>query len=236
MFNEICRTAIHSIISVSTLFVFARLMGKKQIAQLSFFDYVIGISIGSIAAQGAVDPSIHYTEAITGLIIFTLFSIILSLVCVKSHTGRKILDGTSTILIENGKIMEKGLKKTRLTLNDLLEECRQKNAFDIADIEFAILETSGKLSVLLKSVNQTLTLKDMNIPAEYKGLCTNVIIDGRIMYDHLKSISRDTDWLSAELKKHNIGNFSDVLLAYADSSGNLHTHIKNGRESDIRLE
>lgn len=211
-------------------------MGKKQIAQLTFFDYVIGISIGSIAAQSAVDPSIHYTEAITGLIIFTLFSIVLSFICVKSYKGRKLLDGTLNILIENGKIMEKSLKKTRLTVNDLLEECRQKNAFDIADVEFAILETSGRLSVLLKSANQSLTPKDMSIPINYKGLCTNVIIDGRIMYEHLQTINRDANWLNTELKNSNISNFSDVLLAYVDSFGNLHTHMKNNKESSIHLE
>lgn len=117
-----------------------------------------------------------------------------------------------------------------------MEECRQKNAFDIADVEFAILETSGKLSVLLKSVNQSLTPKDMNIPIGYKGLCTNIIIDGKIMYDHLQTINRSTEWLNEELKKYNIGNFSDVLLAYIDSLGNFHFHIKNRRTSSFHID
>lgn len=236
MYDEIYRTAVHSIISVSALFIFARLMGKKQIAQLTFFDYVIGISIGSIAAQGAVDPAIHYTEMVTGMVIFTLFSLVLSHICLKSYTSRKLLDGTSVILIENGIIMEKGLKKSKLTVNDLLEQCRQKNAFDIADVEFAILETSGKLSVLLKSSNQPLTPKDMNLQTDYKGFCTNIIIDGKILYEQLYSIKRDGEWLKTQLECNNIRNCSDVLLAYVDYSGNIHIHMKNGRLSDIKPE
>lgn len=227
MIKEIYQTALHSIIFVSALFVLARFMGKKQIAQLTFFDYVIGISIGSIAAQSAVDPAIHYTEGIVGSIIFTLFSIVLSIISTKSYKGRKMLDGTPTVLIENGKIIENGLKKTKLNVNDLLEECRLKNAFDIAEIEFAILETSGKLSVLLKSANQPLTPKDMNIASSYKGLCVNVIIDGKIIDSQLQMIKRDNNWLNKELTKQNIKNCSDILLGYVDNTGVLNLHLKN---------
>jgi uncharacterized membrane protein YcaP (DUF421 family) len=227
MINDIYRTTLQSLISVSLLFVLTRIMGKRQISQLTFFDYVVGISIGSIAATFAVDDSIGYIKGITGMIIYALFPIFLSYVSLKSYLGRKILDGIPIILIQNGKILENGLKKTKMNINDLLEECRLKNVFNIADIEFAILETCGKLSIQLKSSNQPLTPKDMNIQTQYKGLCVNLIIDGKILDDHLGIINKDIKWLNTELQRQGIKSSSDVLLAYLDSSDVLNTYLKN---------
>ena len=195
-------------------------------SQLTFFDYVIGISIGSIAAEYAVYTDVGAREGITALVVFTMFSLAVSFVCIKSYSGRKLLDGTPIILIENGKIIENGLKKTRLTVNDLLEECRQKDVFDITNIEFAILETSGKLSVLLKSQHQSLTPKDMGINTDYIGLCVNVIIDEKIIHEHLRAINLDEKWLLAELNKQNLKTSSSVLLAYVDNKGALVVHPK----------
>jgi len=224
LIEKLLHTAITSTIAIVALFILARIMGKKQMAQLSFFDYVIGISIGSIASEYAVVRDIHLVEGLTALIVFTLFCLALSFVSMKSLKGRKILDGTPLILIENGKIIEPQLRKAKLTVNDLLEECRQKNMFDISEIEFAILETSGRLSVLPRSQNQPLTPKDMQIPTMYKGLCTNVIIDGKIINEHLYTISLTPEWLHAELTRQGIDDPADVLLAYVSSSGVLCVH------------
>ena len=158
---------------------------------------------------------------------FTAFSIVLSYVSFKSFKGRKILDGTPVILIKNGKILNANLKKTKLTVNDLLEECRQKNVFDISMIEFAILEASGRLSVLNKSQNRNLTPRDMQISTGYEGLCVNVVIDGVVIRDSLAAIGLDMEWLKAELFNLGISHYGDVLLAYVDSVGGLHVHRKN---------
>lgn len=227
MINDISRTILQSLSSVCILFILTRIMGKRQIAQLTFFDYVVGISIGSIAASFAVDDSVGYVKGITGMIIYALFPILLSFTSLKSYWGRKILDGLPIILIQNGKIVENGLKKTKMNISDLLEECRLKDIFNIADIEFAILETSGKLSVQLKSSNQPLTPKDMNIQAQYKGLCVNLIIDGKILENHLGIIGKDMKWLNTELHRQRIKSPSEVLLAYLDTSGALNTYLKN---------
>jgi uncharacterized membrane protein YcaP (DUF421 family) len=227
MIDDIYRTILESLSSVSILFVLTRIMGKRQISQLTFFDYVVGISIGSIAGTFAVDDSIGYTKGITGMIIYALFPILLSFISLKSYLARKLLDGIPIVLIQNGKILENGLKKTKMNINDLLEECRLKNIFNIADIEFAILETCGKLSIQLKSSNQPLTPKDMNIQAQYKGLCVNLIIDGKILYKHLAIISKDIKWLNTELHRQGIKSPSDVLLAYLDTSDVLNTYLKN---------
>jgi len=227
MFDKVLQTAISSAIAIIALFILTRLMGKKQMAQLSFFDYVVGISIGSIASEYAVVRTIHVAEGLTALMVFTLFSLVLSYISLKSYKGRKILDGTSTLLIENGKIVETNLQKAKITINDLLEECRLKDIFNIAEIEYAILETSGRLSVQPKSQNRPLTPKDMQIPTQYEGLCTNVVIDGKILEEHLTAIKLDTAWLNTELAKQGITSCKDVLLGYVDTMGILHTHMKH---------
>ncbi len=227
MLEELYRTAIHAIISVSVLFVLTRIMGKKQVAQLSFFDYAIGISIGSIAAQGTIDKDISLIECIVGLIVFTAFALLLSIISMKSYAASKFLEGTPTVIIENGRIIESGLKKNKINVNDLLEECRQKDVFDISDIEFAILETNGRLSILLKASKQPLTPNDMNLPVDYQGFSTSVIIDGKVLSDYLEMINLNTNWLDTELAKQNIERYSEVLFAYVDSTGNLIVHKKN---------
>jgi len=237
MFEKILQTAVASLIAIIALFILTRIMGKKQMAQLSFFDYVVGISIGSIASEYAVVSSIHITEGLTALVVFALFSIVLSYISMKSYRGRKILDGIPMILIENGKIIEANLKKTKMNINDLLEECRQKDIFDLAKIEYAILETSGRLSLQPKSQNRPLTPKDMKIPTAYEGLCAYVVIDGNIIEEHLAAVNLDKKWLNEELAKQNVKSHADVLLAYVDTSGALHIHNKGNETSQTsRIE
>lgn len=227
MLHDILSTVLKSLISVSVLFILTRLMGKKQLSQLTFFDYVVGISFGSIAASFAVDPSIDYTRGVTGLVVYALFPIVMSLISLKSCRSRRVLDGRPTILVQNGRLMEESLKRTRLTVNDVLEECRIKNAFDLKEVEFAVLETDGRVSVLLKSQSQPLTPKDMNIGTAYKGLCVNVVIDGEILDDQLRFAGRDREWLFMELGRQGVSDKKDVLLGYIDSGGELVVHIKN---------
>ena len=226
MLTKILATAISSFIAIIALFILTRIMGKKQMAQLNFFDYVIGITIGSIAAEYAVVRDVHLAEGLTALVVITLFSIIFSYISVKSYKGRKILDGVPLILIENGKIVENNLLKAKLNINDLLEECRQKDIFDLSKIEFAILETSGRLSIQPKSKDRPLTPGDMQISAPYEGLCTNIIIDGKIIEDNLNAIQQSKAWLNTELAKQGIIDYTSVLLAYVNSNGVLHTYNK----------
>jgi uncharacterized membrane protein YcaP (DUF421 family) len=225
--NDIIPTAIKSIISVTVLFILARIMGKKHISQLSFFDYVAGISIGSIAASFAVDPSVDYYHGITSIVIYAMFPITLSYLSIKSYKCRMLFDGMPSILIQNGIILKSNLNKTEMNINDLLEECRLKKAFDISEVEFAILETSGKLSLQMKAPNQPVTLRDMNLTAADKGLCINLIIDGKILDEHLLTTRKDYAWLTAELKNQNNNSPDDVLLAYLDTAGILKCYKKN---------
>lgn len=225
--SGIMNISLRSIVSVCVLFALTRLMGKKQISQLSFFDYVVGITIGSIAANFAIDPEMPYEYAIISLVIYALFPIVVSFITLNTMAGRRILGGTPTILIQNGKLIEKNLKKSKYNVNDILEECRMKGAFSISDVEFAILETSGQVSVLLKARKQPLTPENMNIKVSGKGLSAELIIDGKIMHEHLALVKHDEKWLLEELNKMNIDSPKEVLLASLDSDGKINIDLKN---------
>ena len=221
MQEEIWQAAARSIISIIVLFGFTRLSGKKQISQLSFFHYVIGISIGSIAAAYAVDKELEFTGFLVSMIIYGVFPLILSQMNIKNYKFRKFLNGSPTILIQDGKIIENNLRKTKINVNELLEECRLKNAFNISEVEFAILETNGQVSVQPKSENLPVTIKDMAIDSEYKGLCANIIIDGNIIDETLQCLGKTKKWAENEIKKSGVTDISDILLAFMDSNGKI---------------
>jgi uncharacterized membrane protein YcaP (DUF421 family) len=224
---DVLNIAIRSIVSVSVLFILTRIMGKKQISQLTYFDYVVGITIGSVAAELALEKNVHYPEGIISMLMLTLFPIVLSFISVKSNIARKIFDGTPKILVQNGKIVEKNLKNTQITVNDLLEELRINKVFNLGDVEFVILETSGRFSIQLKSNMQFTTPSDLNISTTYKGLCTNLIIDGKLVKDNLIYINKNNIWLINELQKQNISSIDEVLLAFLDTNNILHVDKKN---------
>lgn len=227
MLANLLDVIIRSLVSVTLLFSLARLMGKKQIAQLTFFDYIVGISIGSIAAGFAIDSTISYTHGIAALIIYALFPIITSFISRKSIKGRTILGGTPTVLIQNGKLVENNLRKTKFQVNEILEECRMKGAFSLSDVEYALLETSGKVSIMLNPQKQSVTTADLHISVPAKTLAAELIIDGQILNRHLNLIGKDQSWLMTELSKQNIISPQDVLLAYLDTDGSFHVDRKN---------
>jgi uncharacterized membrane protein YcaP (DUF421 family) len=226
MLIDILQTFLKSVISVIILFVLTRVMGKKQLSQLTFFDYVVGISIGSVAAAFAVDPSIDYTRGITALVVYAIFPIALSLIALKSYKARKLLDGKPTILVYHGQLIEDNLKKTKLTVNDVLEECRLQSVFNFTDVEFVILETDGRFSVEKKDSYRPLTPKDMGVTTARPELSMIVVADGEILDDHLAMSGRNRDWLKDELIRQGVADSGSVLLAYIDSGGQLNIQKK----------
>jgi uncharacterized membrane protein YcaP (DUF421 family) len=227
--------AIKTIVAAVVLFALARLMGKKQISQLTFFDYIVGISIGSVAAAMSVDQRISIHAGITCMILWALFPITFSFVSIHSMIARRLLDGTPKVLIQNGKIIEKNLRRSKFTVNDLLEELRIKDVFSIAGVEFAIIETSGKLSVLKKASKQPVSPADMNLNTSNLGINANIIIDGKLMRENMAQMNIDEHWLNNELRKNNIGSVHEVLLACCDSKKILHIDKKNNDPDDLNI-
>lgn len=224
---EIFDIVLRSTISFIFLFLASRFMGKKQITQLNFFDYVVGISIGSIGAAMAVDDDIEYLSGLVSLVVYAIFPVVMSIITLKSIKWRRFFAGTPTILIQHGKILEKNLRKTRIHVNDILEECRIYGVYNLADIEFVILEPSGKLSFQLKSAKQQIKREDLDLPAKPVGLPAIVIIDGVVLEKHLQAMKLDYKWLVEELKKQNIQSTKEVLLATYGLDGLLYIDKKD---------
>ena len=232
--GEVLDVMLRSIISLVSLFLVTKALGKKQVSQLSLFDYVIGISIGNFAAEATINTESQYMNGITAVIVFGLVAYIIDYITVKSIRMRRFFMGVPTILIQDGKLIKKNLKKLKFDLNDLLEECRCNNYYDISQIKYAVMEASGKISILPKEEYKTVTLKDMNLKPSKEGLCANVIIDGKIMYNNLKKIHKTKDWLIKELKIRG-KNIEDVFLATIDINEKLHIYDENKNIDDLNV-
>lgn len=231
---QIIETIVRGLISLITLFLITKLMGKKQISELSLFDYVMGISIGNFAAEITTNMDNQFINGIVAIVLFGVVAYIISKITMKSIKLRRFFMGVPTIIIQNGKLLENGLKKAKIDVNDLLEECRTNGYFDLSEIEFAIMEANGNVSFLPKGENKPLTVKDMNLKAEKQGLCANVIIDGKIMDKNLSNINKNKKWLDNELKVKG-KKYEDILLGTVDINDKLVLYFRNQDEDILNV-
>lgn len=209
-----------------TLFLLAKFIGKKLISQMTFFDYIAGISIGNLSANLAIDHSKSVGPILLALLLWSAYTVLLDILSLKSRRARKFIEGRPTLLIQNGKIMEGNLKKIRFSVDDLLMVLRQKNIFNIADVEFALLEQDGKASVLPKSQKRPVTPNDLKIHTPYEGLPSELIVDGKIIYKNLEYNKLDIQWLKDQLEMRKIARVEDVFLAQLMSNGKLYIDVK----------
>lgn len=225
--KQLDNVAMRALISLVVLFLITKLLGKKQVSQLSVFDYVIGISIGNFAAEITTSLDTQFVNGILAMLIFGFIAYLVSVFTMKSIVLRRIFMGTPTVLIDKGKIIEKNLRKVKFDVNDLLEQCRINSYFNLDEIEYALLEVNGTLSILSKGENKAVTLKDMNIQPKKQGLCANVIIDTKIMKSNLINFNKTEDWLMKELKIKGYKDTSNILLATLDVNEKLMVYEKN---------
>lgn len=224
--NELLNVVFRALVSLVALFLVTKLIGKKQVSQLSLFDYVIGISIGNFAAEMTINLESEEVYGILAVIIFGGIAYLVSILSIKSIKLRRFFMGTPTILIEHGKILQDSFYKVRYDINDMLEQCRIKGYYDISEIEYAIVEANGELSIMPNGSNRNVTIKDMNLKVEKQGLCANIIIDGKVMEHNLKAINRDIDWLNKELKIRG-KKLEDILLSTVDINGKINFYDRN---------
>lgn len=220
-------TIPRSLFSLLILFVVTKLLGKKQVSQLSLFDYVIGISIGNFAAEMTINMDAPYIHGVIAVVVFGLVASLVSFLTMKSITLRRFFIGVPTILVQNGKLLEKNFRKTKYDINDFLEECRGGGYFDLSEIEYALVEANGTLSVLPKAEYKPLTPKDMQIKVSKSSLCANIIIDGQIMTQNLENMHKDIDWLKKELKVRGYRDPVKILLATLDESEKIVIYERN---------
>ena len=217
---------ISSISSLVIMFLITRLVGKKQISELNIFDYSIGITIGSIAAEMATRIEGDVWHSVIALVTYGIFSCLLAIAETKSIKLRKFFTGKAMVVYEDGKLYNENLKKAKLDLNQFLTQCRKNGYFDLSQLKTVVFETNGSLSFLPKGNEKPLTPKDMNLKIADESLLANVIIDGKIMYNCLKFTGNDENWLKENLKKQNASQISEIFLATCDSNNNLKVYKK----------
>lgn len=225
-YNELFNVVIRGLLSLITLFLVTKLIGKKQVSQLSLFDYVIGISIGNFAAEMTINLESEELYGIIAVLLFGGIAYLVSVGTMKSIKLRRFFMGSPTILIEHGKILQDNFYKVKYDINDMLEQCRVNGYFDISEIDYAIVEANGELSILAKSEYLPVNRNDMKLKVSKNGLCANVIIDGKVMYNNLNKINKDEKWLNKELKLKG-KDISDIILATVDINDKVFFYERN---------
>ena len=208
----LCLTTVGSF---AVLFLSAKLIGHKQIAQLDFFDYITGITIGSIAAEMATELEEPWKPMIA-MVLYGGITLALSLISSRFPRSRKYLNGTPTILMDHGKLYYENMKKARLDLSEFLVLCRQQGYFDLPTIQTAIFEYNGKLTILPVTTQRPVTPQDLDLNPDQELIFTELIMDGRILEDNLHRMGLDRTWLDKQLKQRHISSAKEVFLAVCD--------------------
>lgn len=225
MINIFIRVLILYILVLITM----RLMGKRELGQMQPFELVIAIMIADLASVPMSDTGIPITNGIIPILALLLIQLIISLINLKSIRARSILCGIPSILIYRGKIDEKVMKKEKFTINELQERLRQNNVFNIGDVEYAILETSGQVTVIQKPEKRNTIPEDFGIVPEYEGIPYDLVIDGKVMYENLKAIGRDYNWLLKQVEKFKIKP-EEALIVTFDGKGQIFCQAKKEKE------
>lgn len=215
---------IRTLSAIVILFAVTKLLGKRQLSELSLFEYITGITIGNLAASISTEPPDKWHQGVISLGVWTLVALGIEFITLKSRRISYLFDGKATILIKNGKVLEKGLKKERLTIDELMEQLRRKNIFSLTDVEYAIMEPSGTLNVLPKKENQPITPKMLGLQVGKETMPEVVISDGVIIDEKLTKLGLTRSWLQSQIHKQGL-KAEDIFIAQVDSYGELYVDL-----------
>lgn len=221
---EWIEVSVRTLSAIVVLFIATKILGKRQITQLSLFEYITGITIGNMAATISLDTDSAWYLGVISLAIWVVISMGIGFIQMKSKKARDFLDGKATVVIKNGKILEENLRKERLTTDELLEQLRYKNVFRAADVEFAIMEPTGDINILLKKEYQPLTADHLGVKMKKEAEPQAVIMDGVVLEQALSKAGLNRRWLEKELKKMHL-NPQDVFLAQVDAKNKLYVDL-----------
>lgn len=217
---EFVKLILTSVLSAVALFLIAKIMGHKQMSQLDFFDYITGITIGSIAAELATELEKPWKPLIA-MVVYGVITVILTLLTSKVPRLRKYINGTPTIIMSGGKIYRKNMKKAKMDLSEFMVMCRQEGYFNLNDIASAIFEYNGRLTILPKATKRPVNPNDLNIVPQPESINTELIMDGIILHENLKRMGLDINWLNKELKCQGYKNAKDIILGICDDNHEL---------------
>jgi uncharacterized membrane protein YcaP (DUF421 family) len=226
---EYVSVLIRTVLAFVTLFVVARLLGKQQLSQLTFYEYITGITMGDIAASIAIDAGRSPLYYMLALVAFAALTLGTGVITEKSRPLRKLIEGEPVVLVHNGKILEHNMAKSGYNMENLMMQLRERDAFDIREVEFAIAETDGYLTVLKKSQNRPVTPADLGVDTKYEGVPSEIIVDGQVIHQNLKQNHLDEAWLIARLQSMGYNSPQEIPYASLDSEGNLYVDDKRDR-------
>lgn len=217
---------ITSTVSLFALFLLTKLIGNREIAELSMFDYLNGITIGSIAAEMSISKGEEVIDCLIAMIVYSILIFIISILTNKSIIFNRFINGKSLILFDNNTFYRKNLAKSKINLAEFQNQCRTKGFFDMSQIKTAIIEANGKITILPKSDSRPVTCSDLNLNVEDEKKQFNIIIDGKILYDNLKATGNNEKWLIKKLQEQNL-KLEDIFLATCDFENNVSTYKKS---------
>lgn len=217
--------------SIAILFALTKIMGQREMSQLSIFDYFITITIGSIAAEMSTSLESNFMQPVVAMIVYALITLAVSFLNTKFVKLRPILSGKTLILYDNGTLFKENFKKAKIDLNEFLVQCRTSGFFNLSDIKTALLEENGKISFLPYSDKRPANPSDFNIKPKEDGIATNLILDGKIMEENLKELKFDKIWLMEMLQKQGIIKIDNIFLATYNTDGNLSVYLTNNTKN-----
>ena len=226
MLSEIIKIIFLSTGSILVLFLLTKLMGNREMAQLSMFDYINSITIGSIAAEMATSLEDNFIQPLVAMVVYAILISITAIVSSKSISFRRFVSGKSLVLYENGELYRDNFKKARLDLSEFLSQCRTNGYFNLSALQSVILESNGKLSFLPQSYKRPVNPEDLNLSPNAEKPLVNVILDGKLLYKNLKSTGNNKIWLEKEIKNQGIKDIKDIFLATCDVDNNLSIYVK----------
>ena len=219
--------------SVTAIFILTKLMGYRQMSQMGMFDYITGITIGSIAAEMATSLEEDFVQPLVAMAVYALVAILLSYLSTKSIKARKLLEGRPMILLNNGELYLKNLKRAKIDINEFLMQCRVNGYFDLSKLETVILEGNGKLSILPKTTDRPATPADFALSPQQDYMVANVIIDGKIMKENLRHAGKDEKWLFTHMKAQGASQVEDVVLATCSMDGQLTVFLRENKKEAV---
>lgn len=217
---ELMKILLASVVSYAALFISAKVVGRKQISQLDFMDYITGITIGSIAAELATDLE-NMWKPLVAMAIYTLATWAMARLSLSLSRSRKYLNGSPVIVMDNGKLYRENMRQAKLELSDFMVMCRQQGFFNLADIQTAVYEYNGQLTILPVSARRPLTPEDMKLSPQQETILSEVIMDGRVLGENLRRMGLDEKWLARQLRSQGIDGPQSVFLALCDREKHL---------------
>lgn len=218
---QVLTILVQAALSFAILLLLTRMIGKQQVSQLTYYEYINGITFGSIAANMATDSLENLPDHLVGLLAYGFLTIGVSYMTLKNRKLRKVINGEPVIVIQNGQILENNLRKMMMDMDELLMILRMQGVFDYTQLELALVEPSGALSIIKKPAYEQPTRKDLQVKASSDGLAIEVIVDGQVIYQNLQQMNLSARWLMAELEKRQITNFRQVALATVNKNHQL---------------